>query len=165
MRRKTLWFALIFPAAMAACPALPATRLMCGGREVSVFNSNISESPFFVLHVGGLTHIPFSVENEGFALRCERDARGRDRLVILHSCGGSGCADQSNFGIIDPKNGKVLVRPNARHRGNWSKAESVLGKKLKPFECDTPAAPLPSKTSIAESHNGEYCFVSPLELN
>jgi hypothetical protein len=135
--------------------------LICGGRSIGIFNSNIPESPFFVLDVGGVDHIPFSMENEYFAVRCEKDLKGRDRLLILHSCGGSGCADQANFGIVDPRTGKILLRPNARHRGNWNKAVAVLGKKFKPFECDTH-----SKTSVTESQNGgDYCFVSPLVLN
>jgi hypothetical protein len=137
-----------------------SAQFTCGGRTVSVFNSDIPESPFFVLNIGGMHYLPFSVENEYFAVRCETDLNRLDRILILHTCGGSGCADNANFGIVDPRTGRLLLRPNARYRGNSNKAEAILGKKIRPFACDRH-----SKTSVADSQKGAYCFMSPLELS
>lgn len=76
----------------------------------------------------------FSAENELLQLRCEANRDGEAMLLVNHYCSGSACAE-SNFSIIDLKTYKVLLSANARHKGNHSEAESILGKKLKPFTC------------------------------
>src|SRR4051812_47169802 len=129
MNRHARHMLLIAGALLLPLTSSAATQFTCGGHSVSVFNSNIPESPFFVLNIEGIDHLPFSTENEYFAVRCETDRRGRERILILHTCGGSGCADRANFGIVDPRTGKLLLKPTARYRGNRDKAEAILGKK------------------------------------
>jgi len=58
---------------------------------------------------------------------CLPDKRAKPMVVFQAYCGGSGCADLDNWGIVDPADLRVLLVPN-----DWNKAdaEKILGHPL-----------------------------------
>ena len=42
---------------------------------------------------------------------CDEDANGNARIIFQAYCGGSGCNDKSNWGVIDPTNLQQLIAP------------------------------------------------------
>ena len=138
------------------------TKLRCGNTSITIYNSNVIESPFFVVsifHSYGSSHYPFRVDNDFFKVRCEKSKDGKEFLLIDNVCGGSGCGDY-NYALIDLHTGKEVLKPASYPGRNASKAESILGKKIKPFSCSKY-----SEGSSTPNDKGEYCFVSPLELD
>lgn len=47
---------------------------------------------------------------------CVKDSTGSDKVLFQAHCGGSGCNDLDNWGIIDPSNLQVLLEPNNTNR-------------------------------------------------
>ena len=137
------------------------TKFRCDNTSITIYNSNVIESPFFVVNIfnsHGSFHYPFLIENEFFQVRCEKSKAGKDFLLINHFCGGSGCRE-TNYALIELHTGKEVLKPAPHPSGNANKAESILGKKIKQFSCSKY-----SKGSSSSNDKGEYCFVSPLEL-
>jgi hypothetical protein len=134
----------------------------CGPSDVSVFNSAIKHSPFFVLHASGnwgMSHFSFYVDRNLLQVRCDISASGKPLIVFNHICSGTGCSE-SNYGIIDPANGRLLLEPGDRFKGNAGSAAQVLGRQVAPFNCRGS-----SRNSIGDiGASGEYCFATPLEL-
>ena len=138
------------------------TRFKCGNIPVVFYNSNVVESPFFVITVespGIVNFHVFPVTSEFFEIRCEKDKTGKGFLLVNHLCGGTACAE-SNYGLIDLDTGKDVLKPDEGYHGNADKAESILGKQIKPFSC----AGKRLQGSSPPNEKGEYCFISPIEL-
>jgi len=55
---------------------------------------------------------------------CVKAADGRPLVVFQAYCGGSGCQDLDNWGIVDPRSLQVLLAP---HDGNRKEAQRILG--------------------------------------
>ena len=62
---------------------------------------------------------------------CRRSKRGKSYVVFQAYCGGSGCRDLDNYGIIDPKDLRILLVPDDSNR---LQAGRILGFKIKPIE-------------------------------
>jgi len=138
------------------------TKFQCGESSVTIYNSNVIDSPFFVVTVENLhvfEHYSFRVTAEYLHARCEKNKRGKDFLLINQICGGTACAE-SNYGIIDLATGKEVLKPSAPYRGNGNKAVAILGKQIKPFSTTGK----PSAGSSSPNEEGEYWLVSPLEI-
>lgn len=90
----------------------------------------------------------YSNENDFLKLRCQPDKNGKLMLLVNHTCGGTGCAE-SNFGIIDLQTLDVLLVPDSRWKGNHTKAEAILGVKIKSFSC---------KHFDGLQANGDHCY-------
>lgn len=58
-----------------------------------------------------------------FSITCFNGKENQQFVVYQAYCGGSGCDDLSNFGIIKADTGKVLLEPYA---GNRSVAKEIL---------------------------------------
>lgn len=58
---------------------------------------------------------------------CAKNGRDRSTLVFQAYCGGSGCRDLDNWGIVDPSDLRVRLVPNDWNRGD---AEKILGRPL-----------------------------------
>jgi hypothetical protein len=58
---------------------------------------------------------------------CAMNARSRPTVVFQAYCGGSGCRDLDNWGIVDPSDLRVRLVPNDWNRGD---AEKTLGRPL-----------------------------------
>ena len=138
------------------------TKLKCGKANVIIYNSDLISSPFFAVnisHSNGVFNQSFSANKEFFEVRCEKGKEEKDYLLINHFCGGSGCAE-SNYAIVDPTTGELLLEPTDIFEGNHSKASSLLGKPIRPFSCLKY-----SRTTTSANDMNEYCLVSPLELD
>lgn len=113
--------------------------ISCGGKFVSVSDAPSAKEPFFSVTIEGnptsSTHL-FEIQNDSLNLRCEVTSAGNHVVLINHFCGGSGCADFGNFGIIEVGSGKVLLEPNQRYKGNIEKAKEIIGTEIKPFTCE-----------------------------
>jgi hypothetical protein len=55
---------------------------------------------------------------------CINDAKGNPRIVYQAYCGGSGCDDRSNWGVIDVGELREVLIPSD---GNTGRAREVLG--------------------------------------
>jgi hypothetical protein len=138
--------------------------LTCGKTTVSLFNSTVKESPFYVLKIKAPAaefHYPYYMDREFFELRCEASASGKKYVLFNWTCGGTGY-NEAGFGLVDTDTGKIRLKPGGRWRedGNWNKASKILGHPVKPFSCKEF-----SRTSTgAPGAQGELCFVSPQEL-
>jgi len=138
------------------------TRFHCGNTSIVLYNSNVAESPFFVLTVansGAVNYHVFPVTNEFLDVRCEKNKKGKDFLLVNHHCGGSACSE-SNYGLIDLSTGKEVLKPSERYHGNSDQVASILGKTISPFSCKKR-----SKGSSTPNDKGEFCIVSPIVLN
>lgn len=56
---------------------------------------------------------------------CFSTTGGRAMVVFQAYCGGSGCRDLDNWGIVDPRSLQVLLAPNDSNRGD---AQRILGR-------------------------------------
>ena len=137
------------------------TKFKCNNISVILYNSNVVESPYFILTIetpGHPNFHPFPVTEEFLETRCEKDVKGSVFLLVNHFCGGSGCSD-SNYALIELSTGKEVLRASDRYRGNANSAELILGKPITPFSCKEH-----SKGASTLNDNGEVCLVSPIEL-
>jgi len=161
-RTSIALFLFIFAFTSVATANDMVTRFKCNNISVILYNSNVVESPFFVITVerpGRSKFHTFPVTEEFLDVRCEKDKKGNNFLLVNHFCGGSGCSE-SNYGLIDLSTGKEVLRALERYRGNSDQAASILGKTIAPFSCKKH-----SKGSSMPNDKGEFCIVSPLVLN
>ena len=127
--------------------------LKCGDTTATVSNAESVNDPFFNLNISNKElskKYQFEVQKDYFRIRCDRTANGTFVFLILHFCGGSGCTDLYNFGIINAATGAILLEPDQPHKGNAIKANAIMGTQIKPFTCSPD--------------NGEICFFSKIEL-
>jgi hypothetical protein len=137
------------------------TKFSCGRSSITLYNSNIEESPFFVITVwNGRSQNSYSLPatQEFLNVRCEKDNKGNDYLLVSHLCGGSACSE-SNYALIALDNNKQVLNASERYKGNGDKAASILGKTIRPFSCKKR-----SKGAVEPNESGEYCLVSRIIL-
>jgi hypothetical protein len=130
-----------------------AENLVCGNSKAEIFNAETSFAPYFKIVVSNSSiskEYKFSAELEYFQLRCDSKSDGTPVFLILHFCGGSGCSDLCNFGIIDASTGALLLKPDQPQKGNNDRAINILGKKIPPFTC--------------KPNSGELCLKAKVEL-
>ncbi len=162
MMKRTLIFLIVCTilSASLAKAGDTVTKFKCANTSIIIYSKNSSESPVFAVRIinsNGSFYYPFSDENEFLQVRCEKSKVGKDFLLINNFCGGSGCAE-SNYALIDLDTGKEVLKPAPYPGGNASKAESILGKKIKLFSCEKYF----KGSSAFPNDKGEYCFSSPL---
>jgi hypothetical protein len=58
---------------------------------------------------------------------CMRDSRDRPMVVYQAYCGGTGCYDRDNWGVVDAQSLRVTLVPDNSNRG---RAMELLGKEL-----------------------------------
>lgn len=116
-----------------------AETISCGGKLISVSDTPSVKEPFFSVTIEGSPtssiHL-FEIQNDFLNVRCEVTSTGNHVVLINHFCGGSGCADFGNFGIIEVSSGKVLLEPSQRYKGNMEQAKEIIGTEIKPFKCE-----------------------------
>lgn len=116
-----------------------AESISCGDSLITVFDAPSAKEPFFSVIIEGKSvssNHKFEIQKDYLQLRCEITSTGASVVLINNFCGGSGCADVGNYGIIEANTGKVLLEPNEPFKGNTEKAKEVMGKELKSFTCD-----------------------------
>jgi hypothetical protein len=137
------------------------SKLQCDNVQIEIYNSNVPESPFFVvtIHARTTTRHVFEVTEELLEARCERSKTGESFLLLNHFCAGSGCAE-SNYALIALSTGKEELHSSERWRGNADRAAAILGKPVAPFMCNQH-----SRDSSEPNAWGEVCVISPIELD
>ncbi|MES2826254.1 MAG: hypothetical protein V4732_21855 [Pseudomonadota bacterium] len=130
-----------------------SSSLSCGETNFVIADATSAIDPFFKLTIKNSSlskSYQFEIQKDYINIRCEKNSKGVFVILVNHFCGGSGCADMGNFGIIDAQTGEMLLEPNQPFKGNLEKAKEIMGKEIKPFACS------------AES--GEVCLHSKIEL-
>jgi len=130
-----------------------AASLLCGDTNVSVVEPASEGDPHsrIVLKNKAINKTySYEIQKNFLHLRCDETRAGVKVLFFNHFCGGSGCADYGNFGIIEIQAGSILLEPDQSHDGNLQRAKEIMGKDIKKFSC--------SKES------GEICISSKVEL-
>ena len=115
-----------------------AETITCGESLITVSDAPSAREPFFSVTIEGKSTSSshkFEIQKDYLHLRCETTSTGNPVIFINHFCGGSGCADLGNYGIIEASTGKVLLEPNQPFKGNSEKTKEIMGKELKPFTC------------------------------
>ncbi len=157
MRRFLLLFVLL----AATCTAYAAPQVIrCGDSDTVVINAQSVSKPFFTLSFSSPKSTKLyqlSAENEFLKVRCDKKASGAWVVLFLHTCGGTSCNEDSNFGIIDAVTGELLLEAGQSLNGNAAQAKKIMGKEVEPFTC------------MIEEHEGsnskgEICFSSEIEL-
>ena len=149
------WF--IGVSATESAIAEPNDKFICSATSVEVFNASNADNPYFSLRlVRGGKHrdINFGSELELFSVRCEHGSKGKQFVLVNHTCGAIGC-NASNWGIINPRSLKVILVPNQPYIGNEDAAIELIGHSLKPFSCGNR-----SPNSTGAQGKGEYCYGS-----
>lgn len=136
----------------ASVPSFAAS-LLCGDTSVSVVEPASVGDPYFrVILANKVINKTYSyeIQKDNLHLRCDETRTGVKVLFFNHFCGGSGCADYGNFGIIEVKTGAIQLEPDQPHEGNLQRAKEIMGKGIKKFSCST--------------ESGEICIHSKVEL-
>ena len=148
MLKKYFLFALFMTPAFCL-----ADVLSCGGAVVTASDAASAKVPFFNITIKGESinkTYNLEIQKDFLYLRCEKTTTGKSVLLINHFCGGSGCANFGNFGIIEVSTGSMLLEPNQPFKGNAEKAKTIMGKELNTFTC--------------EKESGEICLHTVIEL-
>ncbi|PUA29340.1 MAG: hypothetical protein B0W54_01695 [Cellvibrio sp. 79] len=147
MLKRVLFLpAIVFP------PKSFADSLTCGGSVIEVVDAPSAAAPYFQLMIKSdliNRNYKFEIQKDNLFVRCEETKQGVPILLINHFCGGSGCADFGNFGIIEVETGAILLEPDQPFDGNKEKAEEIMGRYIGEFTC---------------SANNEICMHSKIEL-
>jgi hypothetical protein len=132
-------------------------KFSCGKTSITLYSSNIPESPFFVISVWNgksREYYTYLATSEFLDVRCEKNEKGKDFLLVNHFCGGSGCAT-SNYALIDLTGNKEVLKASQPFKGNSDKATYILGKAIAPFSCKRRS------DGLSEPNDkNEYCLVS-----
>lgn len=117
-------------------PQPASEHFQCGGARVALDIVNTTETRMELRQEGVLRVAIDGVETvlryrgggiDFIGATCVNDAQQRPLVVYQAYCGGSGCRDLDNWGIIEPRSLRVLLVPNDHNRGE---AERRLGTPL-----------------------------------
>ena len=128
---------LLFSLLFFLLPSAFAKEFDCGGAHVRIDALDYKPPSAFghkevVLTVKkGVRDVRLRFYDVHFPVKCLTNPEDKTFVVFQAYCGGSGCADGENFGIIDSQTLEVLLVP---HDKNSSTAEAIFGKALAPLE-------------------------------
>lgn len=114
-----------------ALPAFAAERFSCGGAEVRIevlardtpAPEERAEGVVTVSRAGAETILRYR-QIDFIGGQCVHAGDGRPLVVFQAYCGGSGCHDGANWGVIDPALLRVLAVPSD---GNREEVRKLLG--------------------------------------
>jgi len=124
-------------AASLPSPGLRGGDFSCGGAKVEFkfFKSSIEkngvESVMTVSRGERSTILRYDMNIDFIGGICVPNGRQEPSIVFQVYCGGSGCYDLDNWGIIDPSDLRVLLVPNTWNRKD---ARMILGRDLPKVE-------------------------------
>ena len=131
MPRFTFAIALLFE---AINPVIAGDRFSCGGTvvDISFFRSTRKEpwgveAVLTVARESRSTILRYDMSIDFIGAVCTTNGRKEPTIVFQAYCGGSACRDLDNWGIIDPKDLRVLMVPNDQNRKD---AQRLLGVAL-----------------------------------
>ncbi len=119
--------------AMAPVAARAEGAFSCGGADVTFsFNKRTEgeehvEAVLTVSRDSRATVLRYDGNIDFIGGVCLRNGRNRPTVLFQAYCGGSGCRDLDNWGIIDPGDLRVQLVPN-----DWNRmaAQKILGQPL-----------------------------------
>lgn len=129
--------ALLFTLFLSLSVAAAAEVTECAGSKVYIaFSSSLKspegvESILTVSRSGQDTTLRYDTNIDFIGAECRKNRRGEPLIVFQAYCGGSGCRDLDNFGIIDPSDLRILLVPNDWNRGD---AKKILGDEVAPID-------------------------------
>jgi hypothetical protein len=113
---------LLFFSALAS--AVEVTN--CAGARVVINFSAGSKGPegveaaLVASRDGKETVLRYDTNIDFIGAECRKTPQGRPLIVFQAYCGGSGCKDLDNYGIIDPADLRVLLVPS-----DWNRADAA----------------------------------------
>ncbi|TPQ25755.1 hypothetical protein PL263_09975 [Methylomonas sp. EFPC3] len=118
-------------------------KTLCGGASVEVSaerfpDAKLALSKIVLSASSGKESIRLVFDNtvdgpkaaEYFFAACLKGKDQRSYIVFQNYCGGSGCHDLDNFGIIDAASLRVLLAPSDN---NHSLADQIIGHPVQPL--------------------------------
>lgn len=125
----------------------------CNGARVTINFSTSDRSSVGVAAVlavsrdGKETSLRYDMNIDFIGAECLRTPQGRPLIVFQAYCGGSGCKDLDNYGIIDPLDLRVLLVPN-----DWNRQDAarIFGGQVRPMN---NVFSLESRRLIREIHH------------
>jgi len=126
---QKVWMLLLLLMALSA----NAESLQCDGADVDIKYGK--KSPWGWEDVSlkitnGKAEVIKKFEYVHFFIACLANSSKKSFVVYQAYCGGSGCKDLDNWGIVEPTSLEVLLEPTDNNHKN---AERIFGGKLKPF--------------------------------
>jgi hypothetical protein len=121
---------------MTGAPALAGQVFSCGGAEVHIKVIG-RESPLWELRAESVV----TASKDGYETilryrsidfiggQCLTSQGSRPLIVFQAYCGGSGCKDRANWGVIDPETLRVLTVPSDSNR---EEAQKIIGEQPLP---------------------------------
>jgi len=111
-------------------PSFSAQLFSCSDANVSIEIVKSNENEYSVVSVVTVSRKEAStvfryVNIDYIGGSCVKDLSGSNKVLFQAHCGGSGCKDLDNWGIIDPSNLQVLLEPDNTNR---LKAIEIIGK-------------------------------------
>jgi hypothetical protein len=127
----------IFAASLLICSAVIANPMVCDVAKIEIKFAKSVQFPDTVE-----TILTASIGNRATVLRydggidfigaeCRKTTDGRALLIFQAYCGGSACEDLDNYGIIDPRDLRILLVPDDTNR---IQAGKIFGSKVAPIK-------------------------------
>lgn len=113
-----------------------ANVLSCGKARAVVIDAESAEKPYFTVMITNANiskSYQFTIVNDFINVSCDSKSDGSLVFVVRHFCGGSACSSH-NYGVIDSTTGELILTPGDRYKGNAEKANTIMGKEIKPSE-------------------------------
>lgn len=128
---KAFWIVVL----LLFVPISYAEPIQCGAASFDVAYQPSKRGPFgweqiTLTITNGQKKIARNFEWVHFEVACLTNSMNKPYIVYQAYCGGSGCRDFDNWGIVEPSSLKVLLEPDDY---NHKKAEKIFGGPLKPF--------------------------------
>jgi hypothetical protein len=108
----------------SAGAAMAGQTFECGGAAVEINVSSAGRATVGVSRERHVRELGYLGGIDFVGGHCARSADGRLLVVFQAYCGGSGCKDLDNWGIVDPLSLQVLLAPSDSNRGE---AQRILG--------------------------------------
>jgi len=117
---------------LLAGPCVAGQRFECGGARVEITitrprstpPSEAAKTTIAVSRGGHVRELAYVGGIDFVGGQCLATADGAPRVVFQAYCGGSGCKDQDNWGIMDPLQLQFLLVPSDTNRAD---AQKILG--------------------------------------
>lgn len=130
MKKTTLFVILLTFWSFKVCGAEQTASHQCGDAEVNIKAQDRAEygsSEFDEVNITvtkGSELLKVKEENDFFTIACIKDKKNNNFIIYQSYCGGTVCKDLDNYGIIDTKKLKFLLKPSDDNR---KKAGKLVG--------------------------------------
>jgi hypothetical protein len=123
--------------ALFTCMAAIADPVICGDAKGHVILKNVTIDGYQEIEATlsftkkGTKTVHYKVKDADFVgLECTTTQNGMPMFIFQEYCGGSGCRDIDNYGLVDPANMKLLLTPDS---DNKSIVKNLLGLEAPPL--------------------------------